>query len=65
MFGGFCVEIIIVLIALLIGGGLNLIKRFFPDFKVELLIKILAVTYFVVGFIRLFLPDDFILIIND
>lgn len=32
--------------------------------KINIILKILVVIYFVVGFARLFLPDDFILVIN-
>ena len=41
-----------------------LVKRFFPNFKIDILVKSLVVIYFIFGFIRLFLPDDFLLVIN-
>lgn len=57
-------EIIILLCSLILGSLLFFAKKMFPNFKLDLVVKILAIVYFAVGFIRLFLPDDFILIIN-
>lgn len=58
-------ELTIIFTGIFIGGLLFSIKKIFPNFKVELLVKILATIYFALGFFRLFLPDDFLLVVNN
>ena len=57
-------EFWIIIVSLLISLALFIVKNKLPNFKVELLVKILAVIYFIFGFVRMFLPDDFLLVIN-
>ena len=57
-------EILILLLGVITSAVLFMMKKFYPKFNVALVVKILATIYFIVGFIRLFLPDDFLLVIN-
>lgn len=57
-------ELGIILVSLIMVGLIVGFKKIFSKFNVNLLMKILVVTYFIVGFMRLFLPDDFLLVIN-
>lgn len=57
-------ELLILLLGVIICFDLFMIKKFYPKFNVTLVVKILATIYFIVGFVRLFLPDDFLLVIN-
>ena len=57
-------ELGIILVSLVLVMLLMGFKKLYPRFNIELLMKIFVVTYFIFGFVRLFLPDDFLLVIN-
>lgn len=58
-------EVSIFFAGIIIGSSFFCLKKLFPSFKVDLLVKILAVIYFSLGFFRLLLPDDFVLVVNN
>lgn len=55
---------IILLFSFIIVIMINVIKKIYPKFNLNLLLKILVVAYFIIGFARMFMPDDFLLVIN-